>query len=380
MAGAGHAHLEVLRRCGLTPHPDLEITVVSPGTTHVYSGMVPGYLAGLYSFEEVSVEIEKISRYAGARFVSDCVSAIDRARRVVVTASGDELAYDLLSLNLGSRALGANQTDVLQNAMVAKPFHRVHEIRARLESLAKDRSSSERSIWIVGGGAAGVELAFAAAAVVKRHAARCTVRLVESGECLLRGYEPGIQQLAQATLKQRGVEVRLGVKVTTLSEQRVHLGDNTSHSADLVLWITGPEPSISLAASGLQLDRRGFVLVRDTLQSVDDERIFAVGDTATLEHAPETPKAGVYAVRQSPVLYNNLVATAKAIRGLQRFHPQASYLSLLNCCDGTAILRYKWLKLRAGWAWTLKDRIDRRFMRRYQLPDPGLGTNGARPR
>jgi NADH dehydrogenase FAD-containing subunit len=197
---------------------------------------------------------------------------------------------------------------------------------------------------------------------------------------LLRGYERGVQQLASSTLKQRGVEVRLGVKVTMLSEHQVHLADNTTHSADLVLWITGAEPSISLAESGLQVDRRGFVLVRETLQAVDDERIVAVGDSATLEQAPETPKAGVYAVRQSPVLYSNLLAVANGSTVLQRFHPQASYLSLLNCCDGTAILRYKWLKLRAGWAWRLKDRIDRRFMRRYQLLDPGLGTNGARPR
>lgn len=366
LAGAGHAHLEVLRRCGLTPHPDLEITVVSPGTTHVYSGMVPGYLAGLYSFEDVSVRIETICRHAGAHFVSDYVSAIDRDRRLLVTASGNEIPYDLLSLNLGSRALGATQTDVVQSAMVAKPFDRVHEIRARLESLAKEESSSERSICVVGGGAAGVELAFAAAAVVERHAARCTVWLAEGGDRLLPGYEPAIQRLAHSTLEQRGVQVRLGMRVMALSERQVRLSDNTAHPADLVLWVTGAEPSVSLAASGLQLDRRGFVLVRDTLQTIDDDRVFAVGDTATLEHAPETPKAGVYAVRQAPVLYTNLVARAHATRALQRFRPQASYLSLLNCCDGTAILRYKWLKLRAGWAWTLKDLIDRRFIRRYQ--------------
>ncbi|MFN7966957.1 MAG: FAD-dependent oxidoreductase [Acidobacteriota bacterium] len=366
LAGAGHAHLELLRRCGLQPSSDVDVTVISPGATHVYSGMVPGYLAGMYSFDDVSVSIETICRHARARFISDRVTNIDRSRRVLVTASGVEVPYDLLSINFGSRALGAMKDDVRQHAVVAKPFDRVQQIRDRLESLARGQATQSASIWVVGGGAAGVELAFAAAAAMKRHAGNGTVQLVESGDRLLRGYETRIQQLAHRTLQERGVVIQLHTHVAALAERRIGFSDGTSRPADLVLWITGAEPSVSLSSSGLALDDRGFVLVRDTLQSVNDERVFAVGDSATLQHAPQTPKAGVYAVRQAPVLWNNLVAPSSAARAMQRYVPQSNYLSLLNCCDGTALLRYKLLQLRAGWAWRLKDRIDRRFMRRYQ--------------
>jgi len=93
--------------------------------------------------------------------------------------------------------------------------------------------------------------------------------------------------------------------------------------------------------------------------------VFAVGDCGTLRDYPSLAKSGVYAVREAPILWANLRAAARGAP-LTAFRPQRDFLSILNTCDGRALLRYKGLVTWSRWAWRLKDRIDRGFMRRYQ--------------
>jgi NADH dehydrogenase FAD-containing subunit len=133
----------------------------------------------------------------------------------------------------------------------------------------------------------------------------------------------------------------------------------------LTVWVTGPAASPLFQGSGLAVDEKGFLLVNEALQSVSAPEVFAVGDCATLQAYPDTPKAGVYAVRQAPVLWRSLLATIAA-SPLPRYVPQSSFLSLLNTADRKSLLRYKGFVSYSGLAWRFKDGIDRRFMARYQ--------------
>ena len=138
--------------------------------------------------------------------------------------------------------------------------------------------------------------------------------------------------------------------------------------ADALLWAVGAASQDLFHDSGLPLDERGFVLTRPTLQTVGDDRVFGVGDCATLADWPRTPKAGVYAVRQGPFLADNL-RRAVAGKSLRRYRPQRDFLTLLNLGDGVA-LGAKWgLSFGGRGVMRLKDRIDRKFMEKFQVLD-----------
>ncbi|MGH7366100.1 MAG: selenide, water dikinase SelD, partial [Candidatus Rokuibacteriota bacterium] len=120
--------------------------------------------------------------------------------------------------------------------------------------------------------------------------------------------------------------------------------------------------------AGLDMDEGGFARIRPTLQCVGHDDVFAVGDCAAWTAGPGLAKAGVYAVRQGPVLAHNLMARLRG-RRLRAYRPQRDFLSLLNLGDGHAI-GTKWgVSAEGATLFSLKDWIDRRFVRRFQVLD-----------
>ncbi|HEV7517304.1 MAG TPA: FAD-dependent oxidoreductase [Thermoanaerobaculia bacterium] len=370
LVGAGHAHLEILRRLALEPL-GVTLTVVSWAPRHHYSGMVPGYLQGTYTEEQISVDVPRLVGRAGGRFLAGIAVAVDPARQTVRLASGEELTYDLVSFAVGSNTAGADAPEIAAHALSIKPLARVAALRERLLGLA--REDGERRVAIVGGGAAGVEVAFACARVLDtaggiggRGPRRLTI--VESGPEILAGYTGRFRALARRLLAERGIEILTGRRARAVHPREVELeglhGGNEVPS-DLTIWLTGAVAFPLFRGSGLPLDGRGFLLLDDALRSLADPRIFAVGDCGTLAHYPDTPKAGVYAVREAPILWASLKATLDGVQP-PSYRPQAGFLSLLNTADERALLEYKGQVAHGRWAFWWKDWLDRRFLARYQ--------------
>jgi len=364
LVGAGHAHLEILRRLILEPLAEVELTVVSLGALHHYSGMVPGYLQGTYREEEIAVRVPELVERAGGRFVAGRAMEVEPGeRRVRVEAREGirEVSYDLVSFAVGSNTAGVDSPEVAGQAQRIKPLERVHALRQRLLDLAGE----EAAVAVVGGGAAGVEIALAIAAVLERGGRAHRITLLESGEEILAGYRHRFRERAREILARRGIAVRTGQRVAAVGEREVETESGVRVPSSLTVWLTGAVAWPLFQGSGLPLDGRGFLLIDDALRSVADPRIFAAGDCGTLASHPETPKAGVYAVREAPVLWESLKA---AVRGSEppRYWPQQGFLSILNTGDGRALLDYKGIVSHSRWAWRLKDRVDRRFMARYQ--------------
>jgi pyridine nucleotide-disulfide oxidoreductase family protein len=369
LVGAGHAHLEILRRLAADP-PGVELTVVSLASRQHYSGMVPGYVQGTYSEGEISVDVPRLAARSGGRFVAGRAVAVDPGERRVRLASGDEIPYDLASFAVGSEPAGADDPAVAGRALAVKPLARVVELRSRLLELAAHAgegapAGDSVAVAVVGGGAAGVEIALAAARVLDDARIGRRVTILEDGPAILAGYTERFRARAAALLAARGVEVRLGTRAAGVEEGAVATTSGERVAADLAVWLTGAVAQPLFQGSGLAVDERGFLLLDDSLRAVSDPRLFAAGDCGTLARFPETPKAGVYAVREAPVLWGSLVA---AIHGTPapRYRPQAGFLSLLNTADGRALLAYKGRTAHARWAWRLKDWIDRRFVGRYR--------------
>lgn len=364
LVGGGHTHLEVLRRQVLEPLPNVALTLVSAVSRQHYSGMVPGYLGGIYSEEDIAFDLPALAARAGGTFLEAKAAGLDPGRRVVRLEDGREISYDLVSFAIGSDTKGSGRDGVGENSELVKPIHRAVALRQKIQSLAAASGKPARAI-VVGAGAGGIELACAIAAVLDRSGQPREVEVLEASDRILAGYSPGFARKTREVLREKRVGVRIGAKVRSVSANAVELEDGSKASSQLTVWATGPEAYPIFRGSGLPLDEKGFLLTDDALRSIGDPRVHAVGDCGTLVRHPRTPKAGVYAVREGPILWESLKAALVGGR-FPRYEPQRSFLSILNTADGKALLRYGPVIAHSRWAWHLKDRIDRAFMRRYQ--------------
>ena len=364
LVGAGHVHLEVLLRLILETPAELETTIVSLEARHLYSGMVPGYLAGQYTVDDIGFDVMGIARRAGADCVVGRASRLDPRARTVTLEDGRTLSYDLVSLNIGSLLAGAEGPAVRYAARI-KPLDRAAQLKERLSALEAGQGSRPARIVVVGAGAGGVEVAFAAAAALDRAGRPREVTIVDRDARILPGYGGRFQRRARRALEAHGIRCRLGARATAVEPNRVVLEGGGAIPSDLTVWLTGPQGAPLLAESGLPTDPRGFLWTEDTLHSTADSGVFAVGDCGTMAGHATLAKSGVYAVREAPILWHNLLATARG-HPLIAYRPQRGFLSILNTADGRALLHYKGLASWSRWAWRLKDRIDRGFMRRYR--------------
>ena len=366
LVGGGHAHLHVLADLAARPLPGVEVALVSPSAWHHYSGMVPGFLQGVYAESELTIDLAALAARAGVRFVEAHAERIDVPGRTV-DAAGARLPFDVLSLDVGARPAGLEIPGARQHAMIIRPMRRAVALRTRIDALAGPARRGPVRIAVVGAGAGGLEVALAVHRRVRTAGTRPEVTLVEAGFDVLPGYAAAVRRRGAGILARRGVAVVLGSPVSEVEGSAIQLANGTRTAVDLTVWLAGAAGPGLLANAGLPLDLRGFLLVGPALQAVDGAPVWAAGDCATLAGHPQTPKAGVYAVRQGPVLARNLRAVLGGGRPVS-YVPQRTFLSLLNTADGKALLRWHGVVSHSRFAWWLKDRIDRRFVARYRAP------------
>jgi pyridine nucleotide-disulfide oxidoreductase family protein len=360
LAGAGHAHAQVLLAWARRPVPGVELVLVSPHCRAPYSGMVPGWLAGAYCFDEIAVDFAALCAAAGARWVPGELQSLDAQRNSLQLGDGAMLDYDLLSLNLGS-TLNPPPTGAA-TLLAMRPLARLHDAwDAVLRRWQLDADDAPYRVTAVGGGAAGFETLLAALARLRalRPQRRVLGRLLTRDSSLLPGLAPAAVRAAQRALSRAGVSVDLATPWSEALAAR----------SDLVLWATGAEAHAWQAdvrrRGGLAVSERGFVRVGPSLQSVSRPRVYAVGDCA--EWAQPLPKAGVYAVRMGPVLDHNLRAALGQGTPIA-YAPQRRYLVLLATADGRAIASRGGLGAAGRCVWRWKDHIDRSFVGRFAMP------------
>jgi selenide,water dikinase len=364
LVGGGHAHVHVLADLAARPPADVAVTLVSPGPRHHYSGMVPGYLQGTYAEDELTLDLAGLCARAGARLVEGLATGLDLAERAVLVGA-TRLAFDRLSLDIGSEPAGLERPGVREHAVPVRPIRRAVELRARADALAARGGADEVRVAVVGAGAGGVEVALALDRRLRLRGARPAVTLVEAAPTVLPGYARAVRRRAATILARRGVAVRTGAPVEAVEPAAVRLGGGARLPSALTVWLAGAAAPALLGTAALPRDPRGFLLVGRTLQAVDGSPVWGAGDCVTLARHPEVPRAGVYAVREGPVLARSLRA-ALGEGDPRPYTPQRTFLSLLNTADGKALLRWHALVSHSRWAWWLKDRIDRRFVARYR--------------
>lgn len=339
LIGAGNAHLVVLRSFLKNPLYGARITLLAPRGKQLYSGMLPGLIAGHYERGETEIDLARLAERAYAEFVRGAVARLEPRRRVAKLEGGAEVSYDTASLNVGS--LVDASIPGAEQGLKAKPFERF------VEQLDKVML---RRVAVAGAGAAGIELALALrhrGAEVTLYSERPTVA-------------PALAKRAARALRRRGVDFRPGMPVTTIEPGPVVLAGPARQEFDLVVLATGAVAPPWLRGSGLATDSRGFVLVDATLRSVSHPEVFAVGDCASLREAGH-PRSGVYSVRHGEVLAQNLRNIVQG-ESPDAYKPQPRSLVLLSCGARYAIAEWGGWTAEGRWVWWWKNWIDRRWV------------------
>lgn len=352
LLGAGHAHVEVLRRFAMKPEPGVRLTLIGREPETPYSGMLPGLLRGDYTHDQAHIDLAPIAAQASARLILGQAEAIDLDARTITVPGRPPIAYDILSINVGGEPAAPPE-----GGIAVKPIGRFLDHLRMIEADLDDHAR----VVVVGGGPGGVELALALAA---RFNGRYKVALVSGSAEPLEDAPEKARTIVIAALVDAGVEIVRGAMAGAFLDGRLALSDGSFLEAGACLRATGVEAPRFLADSGLACDARGCVRVERTLRSISDPAVFAAGDCASIQGAPR-PKAGVWAVRAGATLADNLRRAARH-QTLTRWRPQRDALVLLGLGHGQAVGWRNGFSAAGPWVWRLKDRIDRRWMRMYQ--------------
>lgn len=369
LVGAGHAHLTTMAHLEGVVGSEGHATVISLGSYQYYSGMGPGLLSGLYPPGAVRFNVRGMAERHGARFVEGRVDLIKPDKQVLIMADGSEIGYDVVSFNVGSVVDPARAgLDSCDRLLPVKPVERLYETRCEIQ---RELETHDVRVAVIGGGAAGVEIAanvIAIANTAGHRTSRGTISatLITRGE-LLKGFAPRVRKHTRKKLEELGVRVIEGATVTSCADGKITTDAGQSVAYDRALLATGTRPPGLFMKSGLPTGPSEGLLVGKHLSTDTYPEIFGGGDC--IDFAPRSlEKVGVYAVRQNPVLLDNLTATMQgnSPESFTVFEPQHTYHLILNFGDGTGLSYRKPFMLPGKLAFKLKDRIDTRFMHRFQ--------------
>ena len=374
LVGGGHAHVTVLKKFAMQPVPGVRITLICRDLQAPYSGMLPGFIAGHYSFDEAHIDLVPLSRFAGARFFHDEVVGLDTDNKRLICRNRPDVSYDVLSINVGSAPDISAVPGAAANVTPVKPIDGFVDKWQSLCERVLRRQGGLR-IGIVGAGAGGVELTLAVQYRLKEllagkwpDNAGPEFHLFTDADDVLVTHNRFVRVKFRRVLSERKINVHTDHKVLEVRPGALQCANGTTFELDEILWVTMARAQTWPAKAGLDVDEQGFIKVNNTLESVSHPGIFAAGDIAHMVNHPR-PKSGVFAVRQGPPLSAN-VRRKLLDRPLKPFFPQREFLSLISTGDKYAIASRSWWALEGRRVWNWKDWIDRRFMRKFnRLPD-----------
>lgn len=361
LIGGGHAHLSVLRALASRRFAAWQITLITPHPHQIYSGMLPGLIAGHYQLAQCRIDVHALAQTAGVEVIYAAVTQLDCHSQTVLLSDGRKLTYALLSLDIGSESR-VSELQALDTSLTSiRPIERFlgvwQDLRQRYEA-----SPQPHSLAVVGGGAAGVEMAFALQYALQKISPQSRVSLFTNPSGLLPGHDDKVRTLVKATMQQRGITLHLQRVIASASG--LISEDGQQHHFDHVLATTGAHAPACIHGSGLATDTQGFVAVNSRHQSLSHPNVFAAGDVCS-RATPGFSRSGVHAVKAGPVLANNLLSILAEMPPQAEYAPRPASLYLLATGPQHAIGSWGRFCFQGAWVWRWKDWIDRGFIRRY---------------
>ena len=377
LIGGGHSHAIALKLWSQHSLPGVELVLISDVEDTPYSGMLPGYVAGFYTYQETHINLTNLAAISGAKLILDKAIALDLENNQVVCQNHQPVSFDYLSLDIGSTPRTSEVPGASEFAIPVKPVPSFLKVWDQLLTNFQTNPQSAPQINIIGGGAGGVELAFTMYTRLQSllgKSCQPQISIIHRNSKLLAGHNRRVSRLIPKLLNEKGIKIYLNTEVLEIQKDRLLCQNNQSQSnqdqkiqiidTDYTFWVTQADSPDWIKSSAFALDSQGFILVDNNLQSLSHPQVFATGDIATMKNY-QRPKAGVFAVRQGNPLYQNWL-NVLTNKPCQPYVPQDKYLALIGTGDYRAIASWGNLCWRSRLLWYLKDYIDRKFMNQFE--------------
>lgn len=366
LVGGGHAHMMILENIAWFIKRNVKVTVIGPSYFHYYSGMGPGMLGGTYKPDDIRFATKKVVLSQDGIFVKDKVVRIDPDLKKVFTKSGQSFDYDILSINAGSyvpleNVISREDGEACDNIYPVKPIEQLMDAADRLKGLFREKKIH---VAVVGGGPSSAEIAGNVWQLAKRTKSFMPEITIFGGHKFMARFPESVRKRVKKALVKKEITINENGYASAIEASQVKLESGKIIPVDFIFLALGVKPSTIFEESGLPTGPDKGLLVNSYLQSVKYPEIFGGGDCIHFENQP-LDKVGVYAVRQNPVLLNNLKAKIED-RELQVFEPGPDYLLIFNTGGGTGVLKKQKLVFGGRVAFWIKDYIDRRFMKKFQ--------------
>lgn len=358
LAGGGHGHINVLKKLMQSPLQDTGILLITDFEKQYYSGMLPGFIEGLYAEEEICFNVRKLCEAAGVEYIEEKILEIDANHKKVIT-DRNEYDFDYISMNLGA---ASKEIFAIEDAAMSyvKPIANIVDLVRRIEAkyeALRAASQPEKSIrvGIIGSGASGIEIALALAS---RYPS-ISIEILGREKEILAKFNTSAREKIAGIIKKRGIQVRIGEEVLMLNPEG--LMTETSHRSYDFYIISNGYTGLPVRFSGYEVTEENYLLVGDDLRANDFS--VAMGDMICLKKDERNLKAGVFAIRQAPILFDNLMRILKEEKSLRTYRAPESYLQIINTGNKTAVLNYGKYSFQGRISWLLKDFIDRAYMK-----------------
>ncbi|WP_296143041.1 FAD-dependent oxidoreductase [uncultured Anaerococcus sp.] len=350
LAGGGHGHINVLKNLIQNPLLDYEILLITDFKKQYYSGMLAGFIEGIYTEQDISFDVEKLSKMANVRYIEEKIIAIDKANQKVITSKG-KYPYDFLSINLGSLS-NINFPIKSEDVCLVKPIKNVVDAKDRVSEMY--RKNPRLKISFIGAGASGVELGLAFRAAFPE--AEISIMTTKN---ILENFNKSAKNKLKKLLDTKSIKIITGQRVNLIKDKKIHTNDDI-YDFDFAFITTGfCGPDINF--DGFMTFNNNYLAVNNKLFA--DKNVLAMGDAASIKEYPTMPKAGVYAIREAPILYQNLLKLINGDNDFINYKPQKKYLQIINCGNKRAMSNYGSLSNYGKISWKIKDKIDRDYMK-----------------
>lgn len=361
LVGGGHAHLSVLGSLTHRKFSKLEVVLITPNRYQNYSGMLPGWMAGHYSKAQLQINLQSLAQKANVHLIVNRVIGIDAEKSLVYLPENNQIKYDLLSVDMGCETDVSKLVALQEKLLPIRPLDNFIEAWSKI--ITKKQNASNYHLVVVGGGAAGVELALAAQYSFKqsKNYDRGHVALVVSESGLLTEFSPKIQCYIKNILFKTGITVHY--QKASGTKEGLILSNGKFLAADCVIAATGTQAPLWLQKSNLMLDKNGYIAVDGYHKSLSHPNVFATGDISSRWDSIIT-KSGVHAVRAGPILFSNLLATQNG-EPLTFYYPRKYSLYILACGPRYAIASWGKWSIQGKLVWYLKNWIDQKFVKKF---------------
>ena len=260
LVGGGHSHLSVLKYFAMNPVPGLRLTLITRDLHTPYSGMLPGYIAGHYQYDEAHIDLRPLAQFAQARIYHAEVNDIDLENNNIICAGRPPIHFDIVSINIGSRPGTLHIPGADSYTMPVKPIDRFLDQWALLSDRIIN-SEQDFHLAVVGGGAGGVEMALATQYRIEhllklqdRSSDFLHIDLYCGSDGILPTHNRQVQKRFRRILEQRDIRVHYNTRVEEVQENHLLTSDGERRQADGVLWVTNASAPAWLAKTGLDTD------------------------------------------------------------------------------------------------------------------------------